>query len=1327
MDLSAEFAALIATAADGTLPRPQVEAELHSALAGGEPVLVLLRGVPGSGKTCLLARALRERGSLHHFLRRGHTELALWRDPHAFLLSIGFQLKAAHGDELFPSSVAIDVDQTLHELDEGGLLTGVRVERLYALPWATVNIRVRQHVVRAGGEVAGVTIAELIDEVHRIPLPVFREMALLGPLRRLRLRKPDARVVLVVDALDEEGADADGIGSVLPLADELAAIGNLTIVVASRPGPALQRFVDSGSRLVDLADARFDGDRRAFADAFVAREQADAGVQAAIAAAGTDAAALATMLADRGGSSPLYLAQFFAAVRRGELPALLAGGLPQGLDAIHSRLADSLARRPDFAARVAPLLAVFCVARRPLPLQQLARFAKLAPPAAQQGVDTLAPFLIGAPEGWAIYHRAFQETLVDAAHCEAPWSVAAAAANDRIAAAYLPDPAGPPDGLDDYGLTFLASHLAAGGEASLRRLLDLPDRTWCRRRRAAAGSLWPVLGDLQLAVRVARSLPPGHGLPAVARLALLAGRIHDAERELPLGLLDATVRAGQLQRALDSVSPEMRIDDQVARLTEIVAALAVVQRTDGARLSALARQLLRQALALVARDPDGWTLAKLLEACPPDAATTLADWVGEAGELARTLPADWKRPRAIGAAARLHAALDADTGRAWFEAALKDCERLRSSRSLEEGRLARGWLAFDPAAAADLLKRLHFTADATSTRTILDIARVLETQGNAGALANLAGQVLSMLGDFVDPYKRALAEAGLGRAFVDVGDGDAARSALLRADAAQRRIGGDDDPERGLQNRPRMIADAVAATAALAVDLAAPDAMQRLEQAWAAFASPGFHNADPGELIELQQRSEPALLEVYIGQLPGAARLAARLAALPTLFGSADPADRALALRWYAEALLEAEQHADAGSATGYLRHAHLKCAPAAQVDAAVGLADATLSAEDRVAVRLALFERVPGPRAAGWLSDVVAQWAEGVESIYGAFQLPGWLLGVPAPLANALLQRPLPPAPPPRAALLELALGALAERLAAGSGQARFDDAVAALDAAATEAFPAAALQAFAAGAWWRYDAQRATSLWHAALLWLNRHPAFATDALHRHTWLMILADALEAGDPQAALSVYLANPEPAPEPGTLTFTVPGPAVDALEQTGMTRRDRHLAALLARAGLATPDLEPAALRALTLMNSASTSPATRLGQLQAALAATAPVEPSSLRALLQAKAVRGLAAMGAHSLAADKAGAVIDAVRKALPVFGTIPTAGYAAALGELAAAALLRGDMAQAADCVFDARQLGAEGVDRALMPLCSPLVALDEGAWTALQAEAERGWAR
>src|SRR6478672_5071705 len=82
MDLSAEFAALIATAADGTLPRPQVEAELHSALAGGEPVLVLLRGVPGSGKTCLLARALRERGSLHHFLRRGHTESALWRDPH---------------------------------------------------------------------------------------------------------------------------------------------------------------------------------------------------------------------------------------------------------------------------------------------------------------------------------------------------------------------------------------------------------------------------------------------------------------------------------------------------------------------------------------------------------------------------------------------------------------------------------------------------------------------------------------------------------------------------------------------------------------------------------------------------------------------------------------------------------------------------------------------------------------------------------------------------------------------------------------------------------------------------------------------------------------------------------------------------------------------------------------------------------------------------------------------------------------------------------------------------------------------------------------------
>ena len=41
--------------------------------------------------------------------------------------------------------------------------------------------------------------------------------------------------------------------------------------------------------------------------------------------------------------------------------------------------------------------------------------------------------------------------------------------------------------------------------------------------------------------------------------------------------------------------------------------------------------------------------AKLLEACPPEAAANLTDWVAEAGELARTLPADWKRPRAIGA------------------------------------------------------------------------------------------------------------------------------------------------------------------------------------------------------------------------------------------------------------------------------------------------------------------------------------------------------------------------------------------------------------------------------------------------------------------------------------------------------------------------------------------------------------------------------------------------------------------------------------------------------------------------------------------------------
>ena len=133
MDASIDYKDLIQSAAADYVPRPQIEFALRQKQESAEAGMILLRGEPGSGKTCLVAARILEQGGLCHFLRRGHTEYSLWRDPYGFLTSVGFQIKERFGDWLFPAGIAIDTDQSVHLLEEGASLTGIRIQRLVPL------------------------------------------------------------------------------------------------------------------------------------------------------------------------------------------------------------------------------------------------------------------------------------------------------------------------------------------------------------------------------------------------------------------------------------------------------------------------------------------------------------------------------------------------------------------------------------------------------------------------------------------------------------------------------------------------------------------------------------------------------------------------------------------------------------------------------------------------------------------------------------------------------------------------------------------------------------------------------------------------------------------------------------------------------------------------------------------------------------------------------------------------------------------------------------------------------------------------------------------
>jgi hypothetical protein len=1176
----------------------------------------------------------------------------------------------------------------------------------------------------------GLQVEEIVEEYHRIPLNTFREMALITPLRRLMTERPTERLVLWVDALDEDPAREQTIASVLPSSEELQTLGNLWVVVASRPGQHLERFLQAGVELVDLADARFIEDNQAFMRAYIQRSMMDEQVRTAISTAGKNDVDLAKLVLAQAEDNPLYVDQFFRSARSGGLPALLQDGLPAGLDAIHERLLSALADSSGarFVDHVFPLLQVLAVAHRPLNRAQLTRFSGLADEQVGSSLRVLRPYLYVCgrePDAtYALYHRSFQESLIAPKHQAQPWYVSSPAANDRISDVYWKSTSVNLEALDQYGLDFLSAHLASGGDQARQRLLELPGSAWRQVRRRAAGSNWPFIEDLRRVLQEVQTLPLGEALPSAARMAVMAGLIQDAERESPASAFGAMVRLGMLQRALDAVHPEMEVNTQVARLTEIATALVILAKSpapEPAPLPDIYYQVLRQALDLLERKPSGFALARLLEACPLDTSTSMGNILSQAAEIARSLPPDWQRPRALIEIARLYTAVDPGVAESWFGTALNDClEHLRSSLTLEQERLVRYWSAFNPHAVAGILPRLRFRPDVQSVRAVLALGRALNASGASGALEDLIAQAEGFLVAGQDPYERSLCEVELGLARHELGELTAAEAALGRARQAAAEIGTEQDPERALQNRPTQHTDAVIAIAGMAVKLARPEAQDLLEAAWNAFAQHGSFNASPAELVKLQARQEPGLLEVYLDQIADPEQQAStRLAAVDILLDSPAAAQQKLARKWFNQAL-ESAEHAVRPVWDGPFIYAAAVAAPTQGRETAVQWARSRLAAEEEVAFRLDVLNKLPegDPQGQTWLAQTLQVWLDSCTNENTYADLPTALLHLPVELTEPLLANPIPIADRLKECYLTMVLSALAERRTPNSGRALFEQAVELIPKAATNRTPAAMLEAYAAGVWWASDPSRANDLWTKALAWLNVGEAFERNSDTRHYWLMLLTRQLEGGAPQAALQVYLSSPEPPVPPGTYSFVAPGALVDPLIQAGMSERDFRLGLAIAESlasESASPlresvaNLFPPAVRALALAGAAAAgSAASRLRDAEGAIEAALQVEPPHLRWLLYARGVTALSNMGAHQRALERLRPAAQAIVQALPVFGTIPMSGYAHALGQLAASMLAAGETEEALALLFVARGMGGEGAYRALAEVSRQFVA-------------------
>jgi tetratricopeptide (TPR) repeat protein len=258
------------------LRRDWLATDLYASLDQPNTRYASLTAEPGAGKSSFVAQLAHDHPDwLRYFIRRDQCTALGEKGPRSFLLRIGFQL-AARRPELFDlEQIRIDVQQRIGTAEIDSNIVGAKIERIRASPFHQTVIRIRQEVERANGSILGLQIGEWIADPRLIDVDDLQQMALYAPARNLARLRPAARIVILIDALDELRLEDDShnlldwLTSCPPLPE------NVRIVLSSRPASGqLETFVwarrDSLAKLtIDASDARVQMDIRRYATTLV--------------------------------------------------------------------------------------------------------------------------------------------------------------------------------------------------------------------------------------------------------------------------------------------------------------------------------------------------------------------------------------------------------------------------------------------------------------------------------------------------------------------------------------------------------------------------------------------------------------------------------------------------------------------------------------------------------------------------------------------------------------------------------------------------------------------------------------------------------------------------------------------------------------------------------------------------------------------------------------------------------------------------------------------------------------------------------------------------
>lgn len=460
---------------------------------------VLITADAGMGKSSFLAwLTTRYPLAPYYFIRLDSLTPFGSADATHLLMSIGRQLAALCPEAMADQPLRISVDQHTGRIGSGGSAVGLRATRLIANPFRRTDIAVVQRSGKVDGDQVGIEVDEVVDSEWLLDIATLQRLALLDPAVQLARHRPGARVVLLIDGLDElRGLPTSPRWTIMDwLVNCPAMPDNLRVVATSRPDRALLRAyrLRQRDRLRELAltagQDRVADDLAHYVDTLCRDDE----LRDALARRGVDLLVIARAAADRARGNFLYLTSWARAIRFAvttgrwdEADRLVEGTvLPSSLTELYELFVVMLrsVTAEAWESRHWPVLAVLVVSQGPVTSRQLARMAGLADRATELALVDMPHFLRVDGGRFAVFHTSFAEYLQsEEARAALPEHWIDPAVTNRQTAArlietYGVDWASCPD---DYALANVVSHLVS----ALGEEQPVADSRWCAQALAA--------------------------------------------------------------------------------------------------------------------------------------------------------------------------------------------------------------------------------------------------------------------------------------------------------------------------------------------------------------------------------------------------------------------------------------------------------------------------------------------------------------------------------------------------------------------------------------------------------------------------------------------------------------------------------------------------------------------------------------------------------------------------------------------------------------------------------------------------------------------------